>query len=425
MRISVIGGGYVGLVSSVCFAALRHSVDIIEIDRAKCDAINAGQPPIYENGLEDLLSIHAGRNLHAYVEYNYIKHSDLIFLCVGTPQGSDGHTDLSNIVSACESIGMALRDKDDDMYNVVVVKSTVPPGTTERIVIPSVLGRSGKQNDKIAFAVNPEFLREGMAICDFMNPDRIVIGCHEKWVGDLVETAYKGINAPIIRTGIAAAEMIKYASNALLATKISYANEIGNICKKLGIDVYEVMHAVGLDRRIGPAFLNAGIGFGGSCLPKDVSALIALAEDLGEDPVLLKSVMQINKVQPLRLIELLTRKIGDLNGKKIAILGLSFKENTDDVRESRAISIITELIQRGARVAAYDPKANKSMKLILPEVEYCSSAPEALIDSDACLVLTEWPEFAHLDKEFDLMRSRVIIEGRRILSCKDREGICW
>lgn len=425
MRISVIGGGYVGLVSAVCFAALGHFVDIIEMDRAKCDAINAGKPPIYENGLEDLLSIHAGRNLHAYVEYDNIKHSDLIFICVGTPQGSDGYTDLSYIVSACESIGMALRDKDNDMYNVIVVKSTVPPGTTERLVMPSVLARSGKQNEKIAFAVNPEFLREGMAICDFMNPDRIVIGCHEKLVGDLVEAAYKGINAPIIRTGIAAAEMIKYASNAFLATKISYANEIGNICKKLGIDVYEVMHAVGLDRRIGPAFLNAGIGFGGSCLPKDVSALIALAEGLGEDPVLLKSVMQINKFQPLRLIDLLTRKIGDLNGKKIAILGLSFKENTDDVRESRAISVITELIQRGARVAAYDPKANKSMKLILPEVEYCSSAPEALIDADACLVLTEWPEFAHLDKEFDLMRSRVIIEGRRILSCKDREGICW
>ncbi|HOK58247.1 MAG TPA: UDP-glucose/GDP-mannose dehydrogenase family protein [Methanothrix sp.] len=425
MRISVIGGGYVGLVSAVCFAELGHSVDLVEIDRAKCDAINAGHPPIYENGLEELLSAHAGKNLHAYVEYDHIKYSDIIFICVGTPQGPDGHPDLSNIISSSESIGRALRDTDDTRYHVVVVKSTVPPGTTEKQVIPSVLRQSGKKNDKIGFAVNPEFLREGMAVWDFMNPDRIVIGCRENRVGDLVEAAYSGIKAPVIRTGIAAAEMIKYASNAFLATKISYANEIGNICKKLGIDVYEVMRAVGRDSRIGPAFLNAGTGFGGSCLPKDVSALIALAEDLGENPVLLKSVMHINKLQPLRLIDLLIKRVGDLDGKKISVLGLSFKENTDDVRESRSVVVIKELISRGARVSAYDPRANQSMKRILPEVDYCSSASESLTDADACLVMTEWPEFAHLDKEFDLMKSRVIIEGRRILSCKDREGICW
>ncbi|ABK14864.1 UDP-glucose dehydrogenase family protein [Methanothrix thermoacetophila] len=425
MKISVVGGGYVGLVSAVCFAELGHSVDLIEIDRAKCDAINAGQPPIYEVGLEERLSAHAGRNLHAYVEYDHIKYSDIIFICVGTPQGPDGHPDISNIISASESIGRALRDKDGTRYHVVVVKSTVPPGTTERQVIPSVLRQFGKNNDQIGFAVNPEFLREGMAVWDFLNPDRIVIGCRKKMDGDLVEAAYSGINAPVIRTGIMAAEMIKYASNAFLATKISYANEIGNICKKLGIDVYEVMRAVGLDRRIGPAFLNAGIGFGGSCLPKDVSALIALAEDMGEDPILLKSVMQINKLQPLRLIDLLIKRVGHLNGKKIAVLGLSFKENTDDVRESRSIVVIKELIRRGARVAAYDPKANQSMKRFLTEIDYCSSASEALTGADACLVMTEWPEFAHLDKEFDLMKSRIVIEGRRILSCNDREGICW
>lgn len=425
MRISVIGGGYVGLVSAVCFAELGHSVDLVEIDRAKCDAINAGESPIYENGLDELLAAHVGRSLHVYVKYDNIKYSDIIFICVGTPQGADGHPDLSNIVSASKSIGRALRDKDDTRYHVVAVKSTVPPGTTEKRVIPLVLSQAGKNTDQIGFAMNPEFLREGMAVWDFMNPDRIVIGCREKRAGDLVEAAYSGIKTPVIRTGIAAAEIIKYASNAFLATKISYANEIGNICKKLGIDVYEVMRAVGMDSRIGPAFLNAGVGFGGSCFPKDVSALIALAEDLGENPVLLKSVMQINELQPLRLIDMLIKRCGDLNGKKISVLGLSFKENTDDVRESRSIIVIKELIKRGARVSAYDPKANQSMKRILPEVEYCSNASESLTDADACLVMTEWPEFAHLEKEFDLMKSRVIIEGRRILSCKDREGICW
>jgi UDPglucose 6-dehydrogenase len=429
MRISVIGGGYVGLVSSVCFAQLGHSVDLIEIDRDKCEAINAGEPPIYEMGLEDLLDIHAGRSLYAHADYDSIKKSDLTFICVGTPQGSDGHPDLSMISSACESIGRHLREqggeKDGGAYHVVVVKSTVPPGTTEQLVIPSVLRYSQKERDEIGFAMNPEFLREGLAIQDFMKPDRIVIGSLEERAGDRVESLYKGINAPVIRTDITSAEMIKYASNAFLAAKISYANEIGNICKRLGVDVYEVMRGVGLDSRIGSAFLKAGAGFGGSCFPKDVSSLIALAEDLGEDPILLRSVMKVNERQPMRMVDILCKRIGDLNGKKIAVLGLSFKDNTDDVRESRSISVIVELKRRGASVAAYDPKANSSMKRILPDIDYSSSAAEALLGADACLVMTEWPEFSLLDEEFDLMNSRVIIEGRRILSCRDREGICW
>ena len=273
--------------------------------------------------------------------------------------------------------------------------------------------------------MNPEFLREGRAIQDFMRPDRIVIGSADDRAGDLIESIYKGLNAPVIRTGLKEAEMVKYTSNAFLAAKISFSNEIGNICKDLGIDVYEVMKGVGMDHRINPYFLNAGAGFGGSCFPKDVSALIKLAENLDEDPILLKSVMTINELQPKRLVDLLEKRIGHLSGKRVAVLGLAFKDNTDDVRDSRSMCVISELKRRGAWVAAYDPKANNSMQSILSDVDYCQNAAEALSNADACLVMTEWPEFGALEKEFDFMKSRVIIEGRRILSCADYEGICW
>lgn len=423
MRITVIGGGYVGLVSSVCFAELGHSVSLVEIDPEKVMSINSGKPLIYEEGLEQLLSVHASRNLHAYQNYDAIPASDLSFICVGTPMGINGYTDLTWISSACRSLGKSLKDNDD--YHVVVVKSTIPPGTTEDLIMPSILECSGREPDEIGFVMNPEFLREGLAIQDFMNPDRIVIGSNEKRSGDLVESLYQGLGAPVIRTGLKSAEMIKYASNAFLATKISFTNEIANLCKRIGIDVYEVMKGVGMDHRISPYFLNAGAGFGGSCFPKDVTTLIHMAEDFGEDPILLRSTMEVNDRQPLRIVELLQNMIGDLRGRKIAVLGLAFKNDTDDVRESRAIPVIVELKRRGAEVSAYDPKANDSMSRLISDIEYCGSVEEVLTSADACLVMTEWPEFKNLDKEFDLMGCRVIIEGRRILSCRNVEGICW
>ena len=427
MRISVIGGGYVGLVSSACFAELGHNVNIIEIDKAKVEAINSGKAPIYEKGLDELLSRHAGGNLNATDSYDMVADSDLSFICVGTPPGPDGDADLSMVASASRSIGKNLRDREG--YHAVVVKSTVPPSTTETLVMPTVLKEvgdmAGDRSDNIGFAMNPEFLREGVAVEDFMHPDRIVIGCSEDEAGDLVESAYSGIDSPVHRVGIKAAEMIKYASNAMLATKISFSNEIGNICKDLGVDVYEVMRGVGLDHRISPHFLNAGAGFGGSCLPKDVSALVRLAESLGEDPILLKSVIEINERQPQRLVKLLEKKIGDLGGKEIAVLGLAFKNDTDDVRDSRAIKVILELMKRGARIRAYDPLAVPNMQKLISDVRYFRSAAEALKDADACLIMTEWPEFSSLDEEFGLMKSRVILEGRRVLSCVGSEGICW
>jgi UDPglucose 6-dehydrogenase len=233
------------------------------------------------------------------------------------------------------------------------------------------------------------------------------------------------IRAPVISTGLTAAEMIKYTSNAFLATKISFSNEIGNICKNLNIDVYEVMKGVGLDPRIGPLFLNAGAGFGGSCFPKDVSALVSLAKEAGENPVLLQSVLAVNEYQPHRMISLLEKRIGTLAGKRIAVLGLAFKDNTDDIRDSRTIPVIQDLLERGAQVAAFDPVASSAMQKVFPSIEYASSAADALRRSDGCLVMTEWPEFSRLDKEFDLMAHKFVIEGRRILSRKGVEGICW
>jgi UDPglucose 6-dehydrogenase len=423
MKISVVGGGYVGLVTGTCFAELGHDVTIIEINLKKVRAINNGEPPIYENGLEVLLKQNAGTRLHASTGYESVAGAEIVFICVGTPPKPDGSANLSYIESASTSIGKVL--KNTKSYCVVVVKSTVPPGTTERIVRPAVLKTSQKTQDKIGFAMTPEFLREGRAVEDFLHPDRIVIGSRDPRAGDRVAEVYQNIKAPLIRTGIPAAEMIKYASNAFLATKISFSNEIGNICKDLGIDVYEVMKGAGLDARIGPLFLNAGAGFGGSCFPKDVSALVALAQETGEDPILLKSVLAVNKQQPHRMITLLEKRIGALTGRRIAVLGLAFKDNTDDVRDSRAIPVIQELLQEGARVAAYDPMAIPNMQRLFPAIEYCSSAAGALTGADGCLVMTEWPEFSELDKEFDLMAHPVIIEGRRILSRRRVEGICW
>lgn len=422
MRISVVGGGYVGLVSAACFAELGHSVNIIEIDESKVESINAGVPPIYEKGLKDLLSRHAGRNLHASSGYDEIFQSDISFICVGTPPGPDGSADLSMIESASRSIGERLQARDG--YHVVAVKSTVPPGTTQNLVAPTVLEYCDDL-DEIGFAMNPEFLREGLAVQDFLHPDRIVIGSSDAKAGDLVESVYSGLDAPLLRTGLTAAEMIKYASNAMLATKISFSNEIGNVCKSLGIDVYEVMRGVGMDHRISPSFLNAGAGFGGSCFPKDVMALVRLAEGLGDDPILLKSVIEVNERQPIRMLELLEKRIGDLRGKKISVLGLAFKNDTDDVRESRAIPVIIGLKDRGAMVKAFDPMAAENMREVFSDIEYFESAADALRDSDACLIMTEWPEFEKLDCEFDLMKSKVVIEGRRLLSCNDFEGICW
>jgi UDPglucose 6-dehydrogenase len=423
MKISVVGGGYVGLVSGACLADLGHEVTIIDTDPEKVRLINKGQCPFYEQGLDGLLGRYAGTSLSATTAYASVGGADIVFICVGTPPDADGSADLQFIRSAAVAIGNELNNARQ--YPVVAVKSTVPPGTTETVVRPAVLQAAGKSGQEIGFVMNPEFLREGRAVADFMHPDRIVIGSDGPGARAIVTRAYAGIPAPVVQTGIREAEMIKYVSNAFLATKISFANETGNLCKRLGIDVYEVMKGVGLDARIGPQFLNAGAGYGGSCFPKDVSALISLAERIGEDPVLLKSANSINERQPHRMVALLQKRAGSLAGKRIAVLGLAFKDNTDDIRDSRAIPVIRDLLQAGVVVTAYDPMAVPNMKKVFPALTYCSTAADALRGADGCLVMTEWPEFEQLGREFDLMADRIIIEGRRILSCDGAEGICW
>jgi UDPglucose 6-dehydrogenase len=421
MNIAVVGAGYVGLVTGVCLSELGHFVQVVNRNPEKAASINAGTSPIYEPGLDELLRKNIGQNLTASTDYGWVGESDLSFICVGTPCHDDGSADLSMVQAAARSIGESLARTERP--HVVVVKSTVPPGTTEKVVMPIVRAHAGRSG--IGFAMNPEFLREGRAVEDFFHPDRIVIGSDDESSLNRVASAYQGIDAPLFRTSLPAAEMIKYASNAFLATKISYANEIGNICKHLGIDVYEVMQGVGMDHRISPHFLNAGAGFGGSCFPKDVSALMHLAGTLGENPCLLKAVMAVNDRQPLRMVSLLEQAIGDLAGRRVAVLGLAFKDNTDDIRDSRAIPVLQELLVKGARVTAYDPLAIPAMRELFPDVCYCENAGDALEGTDACLVMTEWPEFSRLSSEFDRMKTRVIIEGRRILSCSGKEGICW
>ena len=427
MKISVIGSGYVGSVTAACFAEVGHEVVCVDIDKKKMEQINAGIPPIYEEGLGELLRKYAGKRLIATNDYeSAIRETDVSFICVGTPSAEDGSIDLSIVRAATASIGAALAKKE--RYHVVVVKSTVVPETTEKFVLPVLEETSGRIAGKdFGVAMNPEFLREGKAVYDFMHPDKIVIGAIDQKSGDLVSELYRTFECKVTRSNPSTAEMIKYANNSLLATKISFANEIGNICKKLGIDTYEVMEAVGKDSRISPRFLNSGAGFGGSCFPKDVKALIGKAKAIGYSPMLLESVIGVNEKQPLLMIEILQRKIGDLEGKKIALLGLAFKNETDDIRESRSTPVIAELLRLGAKVSAYDPMATVNMKRIFPTIEYCGKAKDALESADACLVMTEWDEFKQLESEFAAMKGKVVIDGRRVIKAKDidYEGLCW
>jgi UDPglucose 6-dehydrogenase len=423
MKISVIGCGYVGLVTGIGFAELGNSIIFVDTDDVKVNMINALKTPIYEPGLEELMGRNKGR-FYATKDYREaIQNSEVTLICVGTPSMEDGSIDLSYVKASAEQIGRSLSEKDE--YHIVVVKSTVLPGTTEEIVKPIIEKESGKRAfEDFGLAMNPEFLREGNAIEDFFKPDRIVIGVRDESTRSWLEELYRFFSCPKLVTDIKTAEMIKYASNAFLATKISFANEIGNICKKLGMDAYRVFEGVGLDHRINPAFFRAGIGFGGSCLPKDIRALIRRAEELGEQPRILRAVIEVNENQPLRLIELLKKHVQSLRGKKIGILGLAFKPGTDDVRESRAILIVKKLIEEGARVLAYDPKAVENFRKLFPDIEYASSAEELVAESDAIMIVTEWRDFENLD-----YRGKIVIDGRRIeramKEAKIYEGVCW
>lgn len=422
-RISIIGSGYVGLVTGIGLAELGNEVIFVDIDKNKIGLINSAEPPTYEKGLKELMQEDKERYYATTDYYEAISKSEITFICVGTPSKEDGSIDLRYIESASRGIGEALANKED--FHVVVVKSTVIPGTTEDVVKPIIEKESGKKAFKdFGLAMNPEFLREGNAVEDFFNPDRIVIGVKDDKTKLILEELYRQFRCPKIFTDIRTAEMIKYVSNAFLATKISFANEIGNICKKLGVDVYKVFEGVGLDHRINPSFFRAGIGFGGSCFPKDVKALIRKAEELGEEPKILKAVIEVNEKQPLILVELLKKYVPNLRDKRIGILGLAFKPDTDDVRESRAIPIVGALIDKGAKIIAYDPKAMNNFAKVFPQIDYAKSAQEVIDKSDAVLIVTEWGEFEKLDYS-----GKIVIDGRRMEKAMNEakiyEGVCW
>ncbi len=431
MKVSIIGSGYVGSVSAACFAELGHEVICIDVDEEKVKLINAGRAPIWEEGLDGLLGKHSQKSLIATSDYEYaVQNSDVSFICVGTPSGKDGSIDLSIVKAASASLGAAIGKKGH--YHVVVVKSTVVPETTEKVVLPILEEFSGKRAGRdFGVAMNPEFLREGKAVYDFMHPDKIVVGAIDERSGFAVAELYRRLDCTVTRTNPRTAEMIKYVNNSFLATKISFANEVGNICKQLGIDTYEVMDAVGTDLRIERRFLNCGAGFGGSCFPKDVRALIGKAKGMGYEPQLLDSVVAVNERQPLKMVELLQRRIGHVRGKRIAVLGLAFKNDTDDIRESRSIPVIAELLRLGADVAAYDPMASGNMRKVFGNITYCENSSEALAGADGCMIMTEWEEFGKLDSEFEGMADRVVIDGRHMLRPDrlrtriDYEGICW
>jgi len=433
LKVSVIGSGYVGTVTAACFAELGHNVVCIDIDPEKVDMINRGKPPIYEEGLEELLNKHVGKNIRATTDYDdAVTNTDISFICVGTPSDDNGNIDLGIVKAASQTLGSAIGKKDG--YHVVVVKSTVVPETTEKVVVPIIEQASGrKPGVDFGAGMNPEFLREGKAVHDFMHPDKIVIGAIDQRSDDTISALYAGLKCQIkhtcqiTHTDPGTAEMIKYVNNSFLATKISFSNEIGNICKKMGIDTYKVMEAVGKDSRISPNFLNSGAGFGGSCFPKDVKALIGKAKELGYEPGLLESVINVNEVQPLMMIDLLESCTGDLGGKRIAVLGLAFKNDTDDIRESRSIPVIRALLDKGAKVSSYDPMAADNMKAIYPDIEYCDSAIHALKGANGCLVMTEWDEFKGLCSEFKVMRRPLVVDGRNMIQCEDIEyvGLCW
>ncbi|MDQ2049526.1 UDP-glucose 6-dehydrogenase AglM [Natronolimnohabitans sp. A-GB9] len=429
MHVSIVGSGYVGTTIAACLADLGHEVTNVEIDDEIVATINAGEAPIHESGLEERIAEHGGSTLRATTDYDDVRETDLTFLCLPTPQAEDGSLDLAPMQAGAESLGRALADKDDD--HLVVVKSTVLPGTTEEVVGPILEDESGKRiGDDLELAMNPEFLRMGTAVEDFLEPDKVVIGATSEGAAATLRELYDPIvtreETSLVETDIREAELIKYANNAFLASKVSLVNELGNIAKTYGADAYEVLEAVGLDDRICERFMRSGLGWGGSCFPKDVDALRAGAREQGYDPALLDAVVAVNDGQPRRLVGLLADHV-DLEGARIAVLGLSFKPGTDDIRKSRALDVIESLQDRGASVVAYDPVAIENVRPDYPDVTYADSATAALEDADGAVVATDWPEFD--DLEFEGMASRIVVDGRRIDIDADAlevyEGLTW
>jgi UDPglucose 6-dehydrogenase len=401
--IGVIGVGWVGLVTAACFAEQGHDVWAMDIDESKVAALAAGELTIHEPDLPELVRRNSERlNFTASME-DVLANTRLLFCCVDTPPTYSGDADLSRVRAVVGKLS-------GDPEHALVMKSTVPAGTGDSI---------RRDLPSLAYVSCPEFLKEGAAVSDFLHPDRVVVGSDpgDEWAAEAVAEAYRPLGGEIVHTDVASAEMIKLASNAFLATKISFINEIANVCEEVGADVTEVARGMGLDERIGPKFLNAGIGYGGSCFPKDVTALKQLAGNTGYHFQLLSSVIEVNELQKRRVLGKLKERLGSLVGKRIVLLGLAFKPHTDDMREASSLVLAARLQGEGASVVAYDPVAAEAASELLPSVEMAESAELALADADAAILVTEWPEFAELDWAAigASMRKPVLVDGRNYL----------
>src|SRR5256886_566646 len=410
-KVAVIGAGYVGLTTAACLADLGNQVTVVDVDHEKIALLRRNQVPFYEPGIQELVERNAkARRLAFTTSYaDAVPGAEYAIIAVSTPEGEGGEADLSYVEAAASSIADAM-----DGPLVVINKSTVPPLTGD--MVSAVLKR---RNSEFAAAVvsNPEFLREGSAIQDFMHPDRVVVGSHDREAAEKVATLYAPLEAPILITpNIYTAEMVKYASNAFLATRISFINEIARISERVGADAKLVAEGMGLDKRIGPSYLDVGIGFGGSCFKKDVKALAALAERFDYHPELLKAVMDINRDQRMLVIDKLRDALDELNERTIGLLGLAFKPNTDDLRDAPSMDIARVLVAAGSHVRAYDPAAMDGARVQLPEVEYMRDAYSTANGADALVVVTEWNEFRHLDlaRLKGSMRRAVVVDGRNI-----------
>jgi len=422
MKLTIIGTGYVGLVTGTCFAEVGHQVVCVDNDAAKIAILQGGGIPIYEPGLEELVkrNVAAGRLRFTASTADGVENSEIIFIAVATPPLADGSVDLSYIEKVAREIAAAMTS-----YKIVVDKSTVPVKTGEKVAETIKRYCPGKVDCDVVS--NPEFLREGFAVGDLMKPDRIVIGVRSERAVPAMKEIYAPFNAPIIVTDIASAELIKHAANSFLALKISYINAIATVCEAAGANVQEVASGIGLDERIGRRFLNAGIGFGGSCFPKDLSAFIKIAEQIGYDFRLLKEVQHINAGQMDRFVKKITDTLWVLKDKKIGVLGLAFKQNTDDVRSSPAIDLCQRLAKEGAALRVHDPKAMDKAKPLLPEVTYVDDMNAVADGCDALVVATEWDEF----KQLDLARAKkslthpILFDGRNLFDPAEMEKLGW
>lgn len=423
MRITIIGTGYVGLVTGACFAEVGHNVICVDCDAKKVEMLNAGGIPIYEPGLEDLVkeNVAEGRLTFTNSTKEGVENSDIIFIAVPTPPLADGAVDLSFIEGVARDIAAAMTS-----YKIVVDKSTVPVRTGEKV--SETIKRYCKAKVEFDVVSNPEFLREGFAVEDLMKPDRVVIGVRSQRPVQAMKEVYTPFNAPIIVTDINSAELIKHAANSFLALKISYINAISIICEATGANVEEVANGIGMDERIGRRFLNASLGFGGSCFPKDLSAFIKISEQLGYEFNLLKEVQRINAHQMERFVKKIIDTLWVLKDKNIAVLGLAFKQNTDDVRMSPAIDLCQRLLKDGARLRVYDPQAMDKAKAILPPSDHVAYVPEmnsAPEGCDAIVVATEWPEFKKLDLERarKTMTHPIMFDGRNLFDLAEMERL--